>query len=168
MILNLALCLWLISFVRKTTRAGAPSPLLLCKRNGRQISSYLPAGTSVRFKPSRMTTPCDSSARCVSCLLRIKLLDREIIDADEFYSSLGQRLRCFQIEVSKVSVKFEFGFTPERGVASFEKYSLRVRRAVGQHKLFVDGAIVFRHCNHFRFANQHVQSLTIRFSQRLR
>src|SRR4029078_10461621 len=51
----------------KTTRAGAPSPRLLLKRNGRQISSYRPAGTSLRFSPSRMTTPCESSARCVSC-----------------------------------------------------------------------------------------------------
>src|SRR5215210_9411204 len=45
----------------KTTLAGAPSPLLLLKRNGRQISSYLPAGMSLRFSPSRMITPCESS-----------------------------------------------------------------------------------------------------------
>src|SRR5215212_6602429 len=50
------------SKLRRTTRAGAPSPLLLLKRNGRQISSYLPAGMSLRFSPSRMITPCDSSA----------------------------------------------------------------------------------------------------------
>src|SRR5215211_6306226 len=53
--------------VLRTTRAGPPSPRLLLKRNGKQISSYRPAGTSLRFRPSRMTTPCDSSARCVGC-----------------------------------------------------------------------------------------------------
>src|SRR6185312_7981024 len=52
----------LFQIVLKTTRAGAPSPRLLLKRNGRQISSYRPAGTLLRFKPSRITTPCDNSA----------------------------------------------------------------------------------------------------------
>src|SRR5215217_5879322 len=51
--INAFTVLWVLSFchssVRSTARAGAPSPLLLLKRNGRQISSYLPAGISLRF-----------------------------------------------------------------------------------------------------------------------
>src|ERR1051326_5843549 len=62
---NALAILWISLFqvVLNTARAGAPSPRLLLKRNGRQISSYRPAGTALRFKPSRMTTPCDKNPR---------------------------------------------------------------------------------------------------------
>ena len=82
--------------------------MLLRKRNGKQISSYLPAGTFLRFSPSRMITPCDNSAMMCFVVLLTKLFDRQVVDADQFCSLLDQLRRGVQIEVSKISVKLRF------------------------------------------------------------
>src|SRR3982750_1749780 len=86
-----------------------------------------------------------------------KFLDREIVDADQFHSLFYQPPRSVKIEISKIRVKLWIGLTPERRIASFEKYSRSSLGEMRLHKLFIDRERVFGSFDHFSFTDQHVK-----------
>src|ERR1051325_9396162 len=90
----------------------------------------------------------------------MKLLDRKVICADEFYAMVDQQLGRLGKQVGKVFAK---PITPESGIARSKKHALNSIKIAARQEFRIDFGSIIRHANDSRRSYQNIQRQRIDF-----